>query len=282
MRAKKLCCSDAFADSTPPFPIRNRLLGVIVTDVAEVNVAYFLGEVAATAIVPVIGAVLLFIGLRQQSRARRASTDHPPPGPSPSGPPPNAGLSYQPIPPTPPIPYPAPRPSQWSIVLIVLGSLLLIFGLLGIIGRVSDIDVHASTTPPSLSVGQCIGADNFRNHTKNPKAQDCSAPDSIFEVVTKGGPCPDGKTDDSDYAFLRDGSTTVCFILNFVQGRCYTAAGGGPNPLFAAADCDSTAPRFKVVNRVDGSSDTASCPDGTREIAYQNPARLYCLQPLKN
>ena len=129
-----------------------------------------------------------------------------------------------------------------------------------------------------------VGAtDNFREHDRSPKPKDCSEPDSIFEVVTKGGPsskCPDGKTDDSDYAFLRDGSTTLCFILNFVQGRCYTAAGEADGPRFAPTDCDGSAPRFKVASRVDGSSDTESCPAGTKEIAYQNPARLYCLQPL--
>jgi hypothetical protein len=184
-----------------------------------------------------------------------------------------------------PSPQPVPRPPRSGIALIVVGSLLLAGGLLGIIGGATDLAKQDRTTAQSPAVGQCIGAYNFREHTADPKAQDCAKPDSIFEVVAKGdasSTCPDGKREDSDYAFLRDGSTTLCFVLNFVQDRCYTASGDAHNPLFAATDCDGPSPRFKVASRVDGSSDTELCPSGTKAIAYQVPARLYCLQPLKN
>jgi hypothetical protein len=257
---------------------------VLVTEVAEVSIAYYLGELMATAIFPIVGLIMLLVGIRQQTRARRPPPGYPPPGLYPYGVPPGPLT-----PPTPPQYYPGlspvPRPSRGSIALIVVGSLLLAGSLLGIMGGAKDLALQDRSGPTSPDVGQCIAAYNFREHNKSPKAKDCSAPDSIFEVVTKGGPaskCPDGKTDDSDYAFLRDGSTTLCFVLNFIQGRCYTAAGDDHGSLFAPTDCDGTAPRFKVASRVDGSSDTESCPAGTKEIAYQNPARLYCLQPLKN
>ena len=254
-----------------------------MSEVAEVNVAYFLGEASAMAIFPVAGLILLFVGLRQQSRARQLPAANLPPTPYPADPP-----SYPPGPPTPefdPNLATPPRAPRWSNALIAVGSLLLIFGLLGIMGNAKHLVWQSSNTPKSPDVGQCIAAYNFREHNKTPQAQDCSKADSIFEVVTKGSPsstCPDGKTDKSDYAFLRDGSTTLCFILNFVQGRCYTAAGDAQGALFDPTDCDGSGPRFKVASRFDGSSDTASCPAGTKEIAYQSPARLYCLQPLKS
>jgi hypothetical protein len=259
---------------------------VVITKLAEVSIAYYLGELTATAIFPIVGLILLIVGIRQQSRARRLPPGHPPPEPSPYSPPQNPSEPGSPAPqeyyPSPP---PAPPPSRWSIALIIVGSLLLAGSLLGIISDTKNLTLQNRSAPTSPDVGQCIAAYNFREHNKTPKAQDCADPDSIFEVVTKGDPsakCPDGKTDDSDYAFLRDGSTTLCFVLNFVQGRCYTAAGDASGRHFAPTDCAGSAPRFKVVNRVDGSSDTESCPAGTREIAYQNPARLYCLQPLES
>lgn len=260
---------------------------MVVHELAEFNVAYFLGELMAMAIFPVTGLILFIVGIRQHSRARQLPPADPQPTPNPTDP-----LSLPGDSPSPsqydPSSYTQPQPSRWSVALIAVGGLLVIFGLLGIADGAAD-SVRQSrgtvSSPQTPNVGQCIAASNFREHTRNPKALDCSEPDAIFEVVTKGDPsstCPDGKTEKSDYAFLRDGSTTLCFILNFVQGRCYTAAGDTQGPLFAPTDCDGSAPHFKVASRVDGSSDTASCPPGTKEIAYQNPARLYCLQPLSN
>jgi hypothetical protein len=259
---------------------------VVITKLAEASIAYYLGELTATAIFPIVGLILLIVGVRQQSRARRLPPGLRPPEPYPYSPPQNPSEPGSPAPqqeyyPSPP---PAPRPSRWSIALIIVGSLLLAGSLLGIISGTKNPALQNRSAPTSPDVGQCIAAYNFKEHNKTPKAQDCADPDSIFEVVTKGDPsakCPDGKTDESDYAFLRDGSTTLCFVLNFVQGRCYTATGDTSGRLFAPTDCAGSAPRFKVVTRVDGSSDTESCPAGTREIAYQNPARLYCLQPLE-
>lgn len=169
--------------------------------------------------------------------------------------------------------------------MIVVGSVLFGGGLLVILNGTADLAKQKHSAPRAPEVGDCIGAYNFRAHDGSPAAQDCAKPDSIFQVVSKGSAtstCPDGKTDDSDYAFLRDGSATLCFVLNFVQGRCYTASGSARAPLFAATDCDGAAPRFKVTSRIDDSKDSDSCPLGTKEISYKNPARLYCLQPLTN
>jgi hypothetical protein len=42
---------------------------VVVTELAEVSVAYYLGELMAMAIIPIVGAILLVVGLRQRCRA---------------------------------------------------------------------------------------------------------------------------------------------------------------------------------------------------------------------
>ncbi len=89
----------------------------------------------------------------------------------------------------------------------------------------------------------------------------------MFEVAAKGdgsANCPDGKLEDSKYAFLRKGTTTLCLMLNFKQDQCYTATGTADNPSFAAATCAAAGPRIKVVKRDDESSDVTRCPAGTQ------------------
>ena len=166
-----------------------------------------------------------------------------------------------------------------------MGSILLGLDVLGILGHVVDAATRAGRSAHSANVGQCISEFSFRDNVLNPAAQDCTKPDSLFEVAGKGDAstnCPDGKLQDSRYAFLRDGTTTLCLMLNFEQGQCYTATGQAKNPTFAATACDGSLPRFEVVKRIDGSSDASMCPAGTKAISYPVPARLYCLERLQN
>jgi len=118
-----------------------------------------------------------------------------------------------------------------------------------------------------------------------PTPQDCGESDSLLEVATAGGgstTCPDGKLKDSTYAVLFDKTTTLCFLLNLKQGQCYSVTGTPESPSFAASPCDGSIPVVQVVRRVDGNSDRTLCPTETKAVSYPAPARLYCLQPLKN
>jgi hypothetical protein len=216
-----------------------------------------------------------------------------PPTPSP-GTPPNAGYPEQPGPPQPPAyppyyppGYPAPRPSGSSgTALIVVGAILLAFGLLGVFGHLGRAAFQADRSARSANVGQCIAEANMRENNSTPApAQDCNKPDSVLEVAAKGDGsllCPDGKRQDSLYAYLFDGTTTLCLMLNLKQGQCYTASGTAQNPQFDAADCNGSATVIRVAKRVDGSSDVTLCPAGTKPISYPTPARLYCLERLEN
>ncbi len=163
---------------------------MVVHELAEFNVGYFLGELMAMAIFPVTGLILFIVGIRQHSRARQLPPADPQPTPNPTDP-----LSLPGDSPSPsqydPSSYIQPRPSRWSVALIAVGGLLVIFGLLGIADGAADLVRQSRGTvssPQTPNVGQCIAASNFREHTRNPKARDCSEPDAIFEVVTKGDP----------------------------------------------------------------------------------------------
>jgi hypothetical protein len=267
---------------------------VAVTELAEGSAAEHAGELIAAFGFPVVGLILLLLGLSRRSRSRGQAPPpmFPPPGPYPYGyPPPNAGYPSQPGPPTypptypPAYPpgYPAPRPRGSSgTALIVVGALLLAFGVLGFLGRLANVATRVDNSP---HVGECLSQNDFRDSVLTPPHRDCADPESIFEVVTRGdasATCPDGKVDKSAYAYLRDGTTTLCLMLNLKQGQCYTATGTPENPSFATAACTGSGPRVEVVKRVDGSADTSLCPEGTRAFSYPNPARLYCLQRVKS
>ena len=296
----------------PPPPIRCHHYnpGVTVTELAEGSVAEHVGYLIGLIGIPLVGAILLIAGLRQRSRRRRLPPPanpmlppgYPPPGPYPygyppppaPGIPPNTGYPEQPGPPQPPTyppyypaGYPAPRPRGSSgTALIVVGSILFTFGVLAVFGHLGRAAFQAGRSARSANVGQCIAESNMRENNSTPApGQDCDKPDSIFEVAAKGDGsalCPDGKRQDSLYAYLFDGTTTLCLMLNLKQGHCYTASGTAENPQFDAADCNGSATVIRVAKRVDGSADVALCPAGTKPISYPTPARLYCLERLEN
>ncbi len=241
--------------------------------------------------IPIVGAILLIAGLRQRSQSRRpppsanpmAPPGYPPPGPYQDGYPPPQPPTY---PSNYPADYPPPRPRGSSgTALIVVGSILLGFGVLGILGQLANSASRVGHSARSANVGQCVGAFTVQENNFTPAPQDCDKSDSTLEVAAKGGPsatCPDGKREGSDYSILFDGTTTLCLMVNLKQDRCYSVSGGAKGPTFVAASCDGSPTGIKVVKRIDGSTDAALCPEGTKPISYQTPPRLYCLERLEN
>ena len=266
-----------------------------ITELAEGTDARHLGELIGFFGIPAVGLILLIAGLRRRSQAGRQA-----PPPSPMGQPPASPYPYgyphpYGYPPTGPAagypaqpgPYPAPYPQpprqrSSGTALIVTGSILLAFGILGFIGRLGDV---SSQSEKSARVGQCITQADYQDGNVTAAPRDCAKPDSIFEVAAKGDAsanCPDGKLEGSVYSFLRRGVTTLCLMINLEQGRCYTVSGTGENLSFVNADCASAGLRLKVAKRDDDSSDQTLCPADTKPISYPHPARLYCLERLAN
>lgn len=253
--------------------------------------AYYAGELLVMFGIPIVGLILLIAGLRQRSRDRQLPPSatpmgppgYPPPGPYPNGYPP-------PAPPTPPQYYPANYPAapprrSLGTALIVVGSVLLAFGMLAILSQVGKVGSRAQRKANSANVGQCISAFSTREVKRTPVPQDCDKSDSTLEVAAKGGPsatCPDGKRDGSDYSVLSDGTTTLCLMINLKQDQCYSVSGGPKDPTFLVASCDSSPTGIKVVRRIDGNTDAELCPAATKAVSYPSPARLYCLERIKN
>ena len=281
--------------------------GVTVTELAEGSVAEHVGYLIGLVGIPVVGVILLIAGLRRRSRRRRppppgnpmVPPGYPPPGPYPPGYPtpappgitPNTGYPNQPGPAQPPTSppyypadYPAPHPGGSSgTALIVVGSILLGFGVLGILSQAGDAASRTGRSAHSANVGQCVSAFTVRKNNLSPNPQDCTNPDSTLEVASTGDgsmKCPDGKREGSAYTILFDGTTTLCLMVNLQQSQCYSVSGETTDPTFVGTSCESSLPGIKVVKRIDGSTDAALCPSGTKPISYPSPARLYCLNRL--
>jgi hypothetical protein len=181
---------------------------------------------------------------------------------------------------------PQQRAGKSATVLIVIGAVLLTLGILGnfahAVGELGKKS-RAQASKTSMRVGECITqsaylAESFSSRSSN---DDCGNPANTYLLAAKGGAsatCPDGARDDSVYDRYSDTSTLLCFALNLKQDRCYQVAGDVHHPRLSLGDCDSVAPGlFRVVQRIDGSTDRSQCPPGSKAIGYPTPAVVYCL-----
>jgi hypothetical protein len=246
-----------------------------------------LGEVTFALGVPLIGLICLGIGLWERSRSRR----RPRPGyPYPPGPPPMGYPGPYPGPPYPGYPpHPGYRPplqpgraSGASTALITIGAVILVFGIFGdLAAGVSRFAEHQEHT--SMRVGECITQTSYRSEsfTSSP-GNDCENPVNTYLLAAKGGSsesCPDGKRDGSIYDRYTDSSTILCFALNLKQGQCYLVSGERDSPKLSLGDCnDHQSGVMRVVQRIDGTTNSSDCPAGVNGVSYPTPPVVYCLQ----
>jgi len=270
--------------------------------------AHNLGVAVGALMIPLIGLILLIVGLVERTRSQKQPQPTPPTysgqlppaphfGPPSRQPPPGYGAQmppgYVPYPP-PPGHWPPPRPKPRGTALIVTGAVILGMSVVGGVVRAAESSGESSsssnrTTPPSLDsaapvlkLGQCVGEKDFAD--RDPKPMDCQNPSAVMELVSvRGGnaDCPDGKgRDDTVYTTLFWDDATMCFAANFVEGDCYavTTDTSSESP-FTHEECDDPRATVKVVQRFDVATDVAQCSPGTKPVSYPYPARLYCLEP---
>ncbi|MGB8407199.1 MAG: hypothetical protein WCE30_24370 [Mycobacterium sp.] len=260
-----------------------------------VAVGYLIGAIG----IPVLGLVLLILGLVQRSRSKTAAPQYPYPPMPPGYPPPRYPQpGYPPQPPSYPNPYypppPPPPPAKRGTALIIIGALLVAFGLLGVVGRLAanstrhESTVSLPTSQPTtqttdstpgaaLQVGQCITSAGFRSRMFL-DAHDCNDVTSTFLLSAKGdqtATCPDGKRDDSIYSVLKNDAVTLCFEPNMQVGKCYTPDDATASISYSASCAQGD---LKVQLRIDGTTDTGPCL-GTKAIAFPDPAVVYCIVP---
>lgn len=207
-------------------------------------------------------------------------------------------MGYQGPYPAPPYPgyrpgFPPPRRAGKSATtLIIIGALLLTLGGVGILGKIAGIAARNVERPhgagllptdTSMRVGECISQIDYLGRFFGSRpGNDCANGFDTYELAFKGGPsasCPDGKREHSVYDRYTDESTILCFALNLKQGECYQMDHEGDDLTMSLGECsDTKSPQVRVVQRIDGSTDKAQCPGGTKAIAYPVPARVYCLE----
>ncbi|CQD21918.1 hypothetical protein BN1232_05423 [Mycobacterium lentiflavum] len=260
---------------------------------ADYDVAALAGRLTFALGVPLFGLILLVIGLWERSRSRRRrrrAYPYPPPTGYPGQPYPGApptGYPGQPYPGPPPPGYPpygAPprRASGASTALITIGAVVLVLGIVGdfanAASRLAKRQEHSS-----MQVGECITQMSYRAQAfKASPGNDCADPVNTYLLAAKGGPsapCPDGKREGSIYDRYTDSSTILCFALNLKQGHCYLVSGERDSPKLTLGDCnDHESGVMRVIQRIDGTSNSSDCPSGLNGVSYPTPPVVYCLE----
>jgi hypothetical protein len=220
-----------------------------------------IGYAVGMLVLPLVGVILLFLGIWKY-RARQSA----PPGWYP-----------------PPYPPPAARPTGGPVAMIVVGSVLLVFGLAGagLAALESTDESVPSVFSDGLQVGQCITDTQYASADMSPEATDCGAREAVYELAYQGeGPaatCPDGRREDSGYAVLFNNSRTYCFVLNVAEGECFSVDPEAQ--LFTPVDCTDSTATSKIDRIIEGADDLSQCPAGPQGAAFPEPARTYCVVP---
>jgi hypothetical protein len=262
-------------------------VGYLASHESQVQAGYLLAMFG----IPAAGLICLVIGLLRRSRGRRQAAPYPLPYPTAPGYPVNTSYPYPPAPPAGyPSPYPVPPYAGYQPLpqagnsgtgLIISGVVLLVLGALGILGQLANV-TSKQAGGSYLRVGDCIRESDYAaNHFDSQPNRGCTDPEATYEVAFKGGAsdtCPDGKQEHSIYQRASNHSTTLCFIINLQQGRCYQMIRDGAAVSLRPDDCSvSHAVQVRVTQRIDGSTDKTQCAPGQRGVAYPVPARIYCL-----
>jgi hypothetical protein len=243
--------------------------------------AYRLGQASLALIFPIVGALLLGVGVsrrrafnRWNSRDDERLLQPDPPGAH------DLDVEFDPrlrddYDPEFDDDDLGPRPSQppgKGTVLIVIGAVVLVLGAGHVLSYLADS--RASQTVGNVEVGQCITAQAYDEGRMNSEPVDCRRSDATMELVSTGdgeATCPDGSRSGPLYPALTNKVRTHCFALNLREGHCYAVAG-----TFAPANCIDPAATVKVAHRVDGTSEATGCPADGRVVSYPEPPRVYC------
>jgi hypothetical protein len=250
----------------------------------------FVGEVL---LFPAIGVLLLVLGLRERSKARRAQPlpppgypgypPYPPPGYPPQGYPPPG----YPPPGYPPVPPPRPTAGRG---LIIAGTIIIALSLMSTAARVASSAGErkaAENTAPPVKVGQCITSEAMASGVIGPNdVTVCIDPAGVFEVASTGGrdaPCPDGARGDTDFARWTNDASTVCFIPNLLTGQCYATvkhpvADRTRTDTIKPVECTDASADFKMLQRFE-KADYDLCPVGSHQRIWTMPPRTYCTGP---
>ncbi|MEV3903519.1 hypothetical protein AB0K11_14435 [Mycobacterium sp. NPDC050551] len=288
----------------------------MTSNISVLAAATDVGEMVGYAVIPIIGLVLLIVGLVKRSKSGSPQPNPPygwAPGQAPYGsqPPPPGGYpgypqqpgyppphpQQQPYfapgmqPPYPPPGYPpfAPKPKKQGTGLIVAGAIILALGLLGNIGRLATSSSpnssssersssSASSTTARSDDGLDVGDCVIDIPATGPfEVVDCSNPAAQLELGAIEGPDQCPDGPASLGAYLYQPTSAG-------RTRCFLPNFEEGNcfrvdsvqTMFNKVDCTDPNAAGKVETRLD-SNDPGACTPPARALAFPEPARTYCL-----
>ena len=218
-----------------------------------------LNQAAAALIFPLVGTVLLAVGIRRRrahNRWNRRDDErllH-------------TGNNDDQVLPS--------QPPGRGTVFIIVGVLVLMLGASHILSYLAAWRTSSVATN-TLDVGQCITAEAYSAGRMNAEAVDCNRSDATLQLVSQGdstATCPDGQKQGGQYPMLTNDARTQCFILNLREGHCYAIARAA-----VPVDCTDPTANVKVASRVEGTTKDAACGVDAEVLAYGQPQRTFCL-----
>jgi hypothetical protein len=215
-----------------------------VADLADAySTAPLAGRIVGALVFPVAGLVLLAIGVRQRSAARKQFKN-----------PHSAGFGF-----------------------IAIGVVVLVLGGIGIVGATLADRQKSSRRP---AIGNCFTNAVVKDRPEwTPRR--CTDAEAVLLYAANAdanGNCPDGKQSNSVYLSLLHDGVRMCFAPNLLVGQCYASERADKSLRHANCTDKHT---IRVVKRVDGSTDKSICPKHTRAVIYTQPARTYCTERTK-
>ena len=260
-------------------------LRVVVTELAEGTDAEHLGELIGLFGIPIAGLILLIVGLRRRSSARRLPPAYPPPGPYPYGPPP-----APPSPPMPPQYYPT-RLSSASSETVGCGVDR---------RRIADAGLRPARNPrprnrfgvTSSRPGAFGACRAVRLTIRFPGQQHVADTAGLRSIrfAARGRHGRGRGPRRAPTANSRTRSTRCCSIKRPPCASCSTsrrvsvtrAPARRRTRRLLRRPATLRCPSYRSSGAIDGDSDHALCPAETKAVSYPKPARLYCLQPVRN
>lgn len=241
------------------------------------NAAALAGTIVGSLLLPVTGLILLIVGIRKRSAARKqASIGYSPGYPPPPGYLPGYPAAGQPgyggYPPGYPMPPRPTPPKSAGTGFVVAGMVLLVVGALALVGTLAHAVRHSSR----LAIGDCL-TNAILTDKPDWRPSSCSNPDAVLQYAANTdskGDCPDGKRNDSSYLSAEHNGVRMCFAANLLQGQCY--ASEHDDKTVRQTSC--TSGTVRVVKRIDGSTNASACPKRTRALTYTQPKRTYCTE----
>jgi hypothetical protein len=201
----------------------------------------------------------------------------PPQGQPYPGMPPQGMPPYGALPPPPPPGFggtPKKGMPAWAIVLIVVGALVVLFGIGGYALNLFSF----SRDVPQAKAGDCASVTGTKSRpVYKPVACDSAEANyTVAKSLDRATSCG-GQYDEYTQLGGSGANTKLCLIPNWVEGNCYKL---DDDTVMGYPKIDCKPGEIKIAKIIKGKTDKAACPEGSGGFTFPEPPTTICAQQL--